>query len=734
MQTPNVLRSDETGPLEAIRTWVRPRNRWVLALIAFGGVLLAAWLVHSLSLDQILPFDVETFPSAWDLHLREPINDVDGWILDNWNSHPLFTWFLNPISAGLRFLFQTLESFLIWLPWEVLVAAAFFLGLRGGLHTSLIAMVSLLFMGGVGLWDESMATLSLMSIAILVCLVIGMPLGIIASRSDRFAEAIRPLLDTMQTMPAFVYLIPIILIFGTGNVSGAIATIIYATPPVIRLTNLAIRQVPQETIEAARAFGSKPGQVLRKIQIPLAMPSIMLGINQTIMMALGIVIIASLIGAGGLGQEILIALSRQQVGQAVEAGLAVVFIAILLDRLSYGFSQPSRRGPQNGAAPSTVHIFPTRYTVNRGVLRTIERTIGALFSVGRALSQWLTAGVSAVVALGPRLLGRSRAVTSIRAFLRKRAFGIGSLAALVGIAYISFQLGEQGFPDWLRFSIRTPINDAVFWMRGNLYQIGNLPIGTGPFNSFLILQVLEPIRGFLVWLSWPLLLLGVALLGRAAGGWRLALFCLLGFFALGLLDMWEHSINTLSQVIVAVLIAVIIAIPLGILAARSNAFAAILRPILDTMQTIPPFVYLVPVVMLFGVGRVPGIMASVVYALPPAVRLTNVGIREISDDIVSAGLAFGSSARQLLTKVQLPLALPSILLGVNQTTMMVLAMVIIAGLIGGGGLGLEAVSALQNAETGRGFESGLAIVLMAMVLDRIIQGWADKLKPETSSE
>lgn len=721
------------GPVKALPLFRRPVGRGLFRLLQLGlGVVALVLLVRVV---RALPVELTGFPEALNLHLRVVVNAIESWIRDNWNSHPLFTWLLNPLSFGLGTMFREVEAFVLWLPWQVIVVAAFLVGLRGGIGTSLIAVVSLLYMGGVGLWEQSMSTLSLMAVSIFICLVIGFPLGVLASRSDRFANAIRPVLDTMQTMPAFVYLIPVILVFGTGNVSGAVATIIYATPPIVRLTNLAIRQVPRETVEAAIAFGSKPGQILRKVQIPMALPSIMLGINQTIMMALGIVIIASLIGAGGLGEEILISLNLLEMGRALEAGLAVVFIAILLDRLSYGFSE-RQDGRRSGRLSARVPVFPERLTHRFRPLSGIETAISAVFIAGRHLAHGVATGVSLAFETLGRVLGRPRtAAEATRTAFQRAAFPLTAAIGLVGLGYGMLELGWQAFPERLSFTFQEPVNEAIRWMRVNLYQIGNLPIGTGPFNRFMILEVLSPLRDFFVtWLPWPLLILGVAGLGRLVGGWLLALFCGLAVFSLGLLGMWSESMNTLSQVIVAVAIAIIVAIPLGILAARSDTFAAVLRPVLDTMQTIPPFVYLVPVVMLFEVGRVPGIMASVIYALPPAARLTNVGIRQISKEIIDAGQAFGSSSRQLLTKVQLPLALPSILLGINQTTMMVLAMVIIAGLIGGGGLGFEAVTGLVNAEVGRGIEAGLAIVLMAMVLDRLIQGWAENLKPGTSSE
>lgn len=222
------------------------------------------------------------------------------------------------------------------------------------------------------------------------------------------------------------------------------------------------------------------------------------------------------------------------------------------------------------------------------------------------------------------------------------------------------------------------------------------------------------------------MILAVAALAAHAGGWRLGLAAALGMLAMGWLSMWNHSMDTLSQTIVAVALAIFIALPLGVLAAKSDRFELLLRPLLDFLQTIPPFVYLVPVIMLFNVGRVPGIIASVLYALPPAIRLTNLGIRRVDREILEAARAFGSTPAQILFKVELPLAMPSIMMGINQTVMMVLAMVIIAGLVGGGGLGLEAVIGLAKNETGRGVEAGLAIVIMAMIFDRITQGWAGR--------
>lgn len=620
-----------------------------------------------------------TFPETWNLGLRQPLDSFQSWVIGNRATHPLFVYGFRPFSELVETVLRSLETILLWLPWPVHFILLYAFGYKAGGHRlALLTAAGLFLMGLFGLWKASMETFALMGVAVNVALLIGIPLGIVAARYPRFEAVLRPVLDAMQTMPAFVYLIPVVLFFGIARTPSVIATVIYALPPAIRLTTLGIRQVPTETLEAADAFGSTSGQTLRKVQLPLALPSILLGVNQTIMMALGIVVIAALIGARGLGQEVLDGLQRLRVGQALEAGLAIVLMAIIFDRISYGFSQLNRQ-PAEQARPTTAaptHLF-----------QNVQQNVPAL--------------------------------------LLNYVYWSSVLVLILALIIVDMDSGLlRGFPQGWHFSIREPVDATVRWLRDNLYQIGELPIGAGPFSDFVIINLLNPLRDlFTKVLPWPLVVLLFALLGQQAGGWRLALFNGISMLLLGLLGMWQQSMDTLSQVLVAVMFTVLIGMPLGIWAARNPVVEATLRPLLDFLQTIPPFVYLVPVIMLFNVGRVPGMIASILYALPPIIRLTNLGIRQVPAATLEAADAFGSTAGQKLVKVQLPLARASIMLGINQTVMMVLSMVIIAGLVGGGALGFEAVTGLARNQLGRGIEAGLAIVLLAMVLDRITQGW-----------
>ncbi|RFF29133.1 ABC transporter permease [Wenzhouxiangella sediminis] len=280
--------------------------------------------------------------SEWLENFRIPIGDwvesVVAWIQDN------LTGLLDGIAAVIGFLTDSFEGALMALPAWLLGLAIIALGWwRVGWKFGLFAVAALGVILGMDLWEQTVETLSLVLAASTVALAVGLPIGIAMARSDLVESLIRPVLDFMQTMPPFVYLIPAAIFFGLGTVPGAIATVVFAMPPAVRLTNLGIRQVNKEQIEAGLAFGCTRRQLLTKVQLPLAMPSIMAGVNQTIMLALSMVVIASMIGAGGLGNTVLTGIQRLNVGLGFEGGLGVVILAILLDRITQSFA-PGRRG------------------------------------------------------------------------------------------------------------------------------------------------------------------------------------------------------------------------------------------------------------------------------------------------------------------------------------------------------------------------------------------------------
>ncbi len=277
---------------------------------------------------RIFDFDERTIP------LDDWVQNGVDWLVTNYRD--LFQIIKVPVEKTL----ESLDWFFNVLPPSLVILLFAFLAWRhAGKRVTVFTVLTLLLVGYLGLWEDTMTTLAMVICSVVFCALVGIPLGICAGRSDRFEMILRPFLDAMQTTPAFVYLVPVVMLFSIGTVSGVLATIVFALPPIIRLTNLGIRQVHPELVEAAVAFGATPWQVLRKVQFPLALPSVMAGLNQTIMMSLSMVVIAALIGAGGLGGPVVQGLNTLEIGLATVGGLSIVLLAMVLDRITQGFAQ-----------------------------------------------------------------------------------------------------------------------------------------------------------------------------------------------------------------------------------------------------------------------------------------------------------------------------------------------------------------------------------------------------------
>lgn len=526
---------------------------------------------------------------------------------------------------------------------------------------SLLVGTCFLYLTVFGQWDSAMVTLSSIAIAVPIGVVGGLFVGIVGYRSARCQKILIPILDLMQTVPVFAYLVPVLLLFGFGPVSAMIATIIYAMPPMVRVTLLALSQVGDEVLEAGRMSGCTKHQLLWKVLLPSAKNSLMIGVNQVLMLSLNMVIIASMIGAGGLGYDVLTALKRLKIGEGIEAGVAITLLAIALDRLSQAFANRQ----------------PPIYSETR-----------------------------------QNLLAR-RPRTLIFAFIVVLTWMIGLFAPTMNI-----------YPEHWQLTTGTFWGDMVGYININFFD------SLESVKNFLLLNVMIPFKRFLLSLPWVAVVAVLTLGGWQLGGWRLGLVTggLTAFIAF--VGLWTKAMITLYLCGLSVLIACSIGIPIGIFASRSARVHRVVSVVIDTLQTLPSFVYLMPVVMLFRVGDFAAMLAVIVYSLTPVIRYTDHGIRQIPIDLIEASLQAGCTRNQLLRKVQIPLALPHIMLGINQTIMMALSMLVITALVGTRDLGQEVYIALTKADTGGGIIAGLCVAFIAIIADRMIGGWVLKRKQE----
>jgi glycine betaine/proline transport system permease protein len=507
-----------------------------------------------------------------------------------------------------------------------------------------------------GQWESAMITLASVVIAVPIGAVGGLLLGILAYRHAMFDRVLKPILDLMQTIPIFAYLVPILFMFGFGPVSALVATVIYAMPPMVRITTLALHGVDPEIRDFGVMAGCSQRQMTWRVLVPAALPSLMVGVNQVIMLSLNMVIIASMIGAGGLGFDVLSSLRRLDIGGGFEAGIAIVILAIAIDRLSQGF------------ATRTPRMMP----ISKGQNLIVRHPRSFM--------------VAAIVLL---------------------AFVVGKFVPVI-----------QAFPEESALTTGAFWNDSIKYLNINYFDTFEA------IKIFFLQGFMLPVKRFFTGIPWPWAIAMVTLIGWRFGGLRLAVMS--GFMAgfIAATGMWEKAMITVYLCGSSVVIASAIGIPLGVLAAVNKRAGQIIGVVIDTLQTLPSFVYLIPVVMLFRIGDFTAMIAIVLYAVVPAVRYAAHGVRSVSPDLIEAGIVSGCTPRQLLTRIRLPLALPEVLLGLNQTIMLALSMLVITALVGTRDLGQEVYIALTKADTGRGIVAGFAIAFIAIIADRVISASA----------
>ena len=623
------------------------------------------------------------------------------------------------ISAYVKAGYFMLEDFLLDSSWVFVTALLVIPALAfGGIKLATFILLGALYWGMVGLWESAMETLALMGLSVVLSVIVGVILGIMCSLSDRFERGMKPVLDTMQVMPAFVYLIPAMFFFGIGGAPAILATMIYSMPPIIRLTNLGIRQVPNETIETATAFGSSRAQTLFKVQIPLALPSIMMGVNQTIMMALALVVLATFIGAQGLGSEIWVAIRKLDVGAALEGGLCVLLMAIMFDRFGKAVSSEHDTLPSDSQRfyilPQTWDIYP--------IARIIEKPLGYIHFFFTFIFSGIVRIFGFAVSSFISLFNKNYAET-IGLFLNNHYFFFTGILILFGISYYDNNVMAIGsFPETWNLSFRDEISAGVKSLTVNPTFISI----TQGIRSTVVIYLLRPFDMYLTYLPYWYTIAALVILSWASVGLRFAITTALLLAFIGACNIWTEAMITLSSVLISVLLCFLIGVPIGILASYSKRFQKINEVVLDAMQTLPYFCYLVPVLMFFGGGTFSALLATIIYSIPPIIRLTILGLSQVSSTYSEVSTSFGGSTLQTLSKIKFPLAVPSLVMGFNQTVMMAFAMQIVTPLIGGKGLGLEVFNGLARSDTGRALAAGVGICLLAMIIDRISLAWTKK--------
>ncbi|WP_138415530.1 ABC transporter permease [Sinomonas gamaensis] len=673
------VRERPTGPAarppattRASRPRISVRRHWRPFLL---GAVVVLWLVLWAVLKGTQTLELGGAEKT-DFHLW--LNSVrDSFDAARSNS-AVFEYVVQPLTDGLNGLVAFLQSLFSqpsalrpvpqvgWLGVVVLLAwLAFALA---GVRSMLLVGACVLLFGFFGYWQQSIDTLVVTFVAVGLCAILGPPLGIWMARSRRVSAIISPVLDLMQTLPSFAYLAPLALVFGIGPAAAIVTTIIYSLPPLVRITEHGIRNVSPTTLEAVTSMGGTAWQTLTKVQLPMARRTIVVGINQCTMAALSMATIAALINGPGLGQPVLQSLQSLDVGSAFVSGLAIVLMAIMLDRTTTAASERS--------------------------------------------------GIEARVARG----------TSAGGFRGPRARRVGVIAGAV-IAAVAIYLSHNylalakfpASPD-----LGGPLGKAV--SAATNWTVGTFSGFTGWLKDTITTLLVNPLESLLAQSPWwvmALVLLGIAL---ALGGRRAAVAAAACEAVILGTGLWNESMKTLATTLVATLLVVVAAVVVGVWMGRSRLADAIIRPVLDAFQTIPSFVYLVPALALFGPTRFTAIVAALAYGVPIATKLVADGIRGVSPTTVEAAESMGTTGWQMVSKVQVPMSRAAVVLAANQGLLYVLSMVVVGGLVGGGGLGYLVVSGFSQGQLfGKGLAAGIAITALGIMLDRITQHAAARL-------
>ena len=644
-------------------------------------------------------------------HLVVPLSTWLNAIMD-WTVE-YFGWFFLGISWLLEWPIKAVRYVLNALPWSVtmfvfcVVAWA-----ASGWKLAVFTFGSLLYMLVFGYWTESMNTLSLVAISVPFAIIVGFGFGIWGFFSTRAERVIMPMLDGLQTVPSFAYLLPILMLFGFGTVVGLIASVLYSFPPMVRNTIVGLRRVSSEVLEAGIMSGATPWQLFWQVRIPSSLRQLLLGVNQTTMASLSMVIIASIIGGTeDIGWEVLSTIRKAQFGESLLAGMVIALMAMVIDRVTAGFA--ARYGEYD----------PDQKTFFQRHRYWVVAAIGAVlyFVLAQAvefLNEWPREWV--LNPAQPMNDSLTYLVVNFRdeiETLKKFAFFFVMLPTKIGLQSAvspftwGFELALVHKIVYVAAMIVLSVLATVRW---------NSTIGV-----FILLFAVFLYFGLSA-MPWPALILIYALIAWKIGGPYLGLGTAAGLLYIVVTGTWPEAMLSIYLCGIAVLISFALGAAIGIWAAHNKTVSTIVRPINDTLQTMPLFVILIPFVMVFKIGEFTALLAIIAYAIVPAIRYSEHGLRSLPEDVLEAAEMIGATKWQMLWQVKIPLALPVMMLGMNQTIMFGMAMLVIAALVGTNGLEQIVYIGLSDGDFGVGIIAGIGMAIIAIVIDRMTNTWSRK--------
>ena len=672
-----------------------------------------SWIVIILITIVLLFFqDKLDWISKYPKELIVPVSDWINFSMEKFIDK--FGWFFLNISWLLSWPIIGAQWLLHSVPWVVIIFLVTFTAyLSSGLKLALFTLSASFYMVLIGYWEESMNTLALVIISVPMAIIIGFGLGIWGFYSKRAEKIIMPILDIFQTVPTFAYLLPILLLFGFGTVVGLIASILYSFPPMVRNTILGLKRVPDHIIESAIMSGANSKQLFWQAMLPSCKKQILLGINQSTMAALSMVIIAAIIGGtADIGWEVLYYIRKAEVGQSLVVGLVIALMAIIIDRITSGFALKSDKEKKSLEFFKNFRMNYLSLAIAGSILLfLIARFFVVLDDWPYNLSVWVSGYINDLFE------------TFVKTFRTEiKQLKTYTLFFIMLPTKIGFQEAVSPFT----WGFKLEIVHKVFYF-ASFFMLSLWFLKNKKNNIFIFILLLMIFLYFgLTHMPWPSLLLIYSFFAWQVGGYKLALGTFFGLGFIVVVGMWPEAMISVYLCGIAVVFCFIVGTSIGIWAAHNTIVSAIVRPINDTLQTIPLFVILIPFVMLFKIGDFTALLAIIIYAIVPSIRYAEHGIRNLPSEVIDASKMMGSTKTQLLFLVKLPLALPVIMLGLNQTIMYGIAMLVIAALIGTNGLEQIVFIGLTDGNMGKGLIAGLSMAIIAMIVDRITKTISEK--------